>query len=468
MCNKKGYHWFVVATVCIGAFMAALDSSIVNIALPVMKRDFHTHMRIIEWVSLTYLLTLAAFIVPLSRLSDMFGRRWMYSFGFFVFIVGSFLCGFAPSLRVLFVARSLQAVGASMLQANSVSIITASTPANDRGKAIGIQASAQGIGLSLGPLIGGALITLLGWRWIFYVNVPVGVIGTILGILMLPAGEEHKEHEKFDLFGSLILAPILVAVIYVLNVGEQVGWAAPISITCYGVIMFGLVGFVLNEGHVQYPLIDLSLFRNRTFIYGNTVVTLSFAVMYGVMFLAPFYLDNVHKVSALNSGLFLMVIPIGMAVLTPISGIITDKLDAKLSIVAGASIIVIGAVILSVFTEKYIAAVFAVGLFFIGCGMGMFTPANNSNVMASVPHDRLSIGGGMLNMSRTLGMGLGVALGGLTYQLFLRTYGVVIENSATVVQMIPAFRDSFIVLAVLTGVIVVLVSITSRQQGTTQ
>lgn len=191
--ERQGYHWFVVGTVCVGAFMAALDASIINIALPVMKRDFHTSMRLVEWVSLSYILTLAAFIVPFSRLSDMFGRRWMYTFGFSVFIVGSFLCGFAPTLTFMFLSRILQAIGAAMLQANSISIITAATPSHARGRAIGIQASAQGVGLSLGPLIGGALITWVGWRWIFYVNVPVGIIGTLLGILMLPR-DEKKSH----------------------------------------------------------------------------------------------------------------------------------------------------------------------------------------------------------------------------------------------------------------------------------
>ncbi|GMA50325.1 hypothetical protein GCM10025857_16820 [Alicyclobacillus contaminans] len=134
VCHRKSYQWLVVCTVCVGAFMAALDASIINIALPVMKRDFHTHMRVIEWVSLSYILTLAALMVPFSRLSDMLGRRWMYSTGFVVFIIGSFFCGWAPAMWVLFASRIVQAVGAAMLQANSVAIVTEATPACDRGR----------------------------------------------------------------------------------------------------------------------------------------------------------------------------------------------------------------------------------------------------------------------------------------------------------------------------------------------
>src|SRR5579875_3742810 len=147
--NRKGYHWFVVGTVCIGAFMAALDASIINIALPVLQKQFRVSMNMIEWVSLVYLLTLAGLIVPFGRIADMVGRRWMYAFGFTIFIIGSVMCGFAADFHFLLVSRVLQAVGAAMLQANSVSIITAATPSHDRGKAIGFQASAQGVGLSL-------------------------------------------------------------------------------------------------------------------------------------------------------------------------------------------------------------------------------------------------------------------------------------------------------------------------------
>lgn len=461
--ERKNYHWFVVATVCIGAFMAALDSSIVNIALPVMKHVFHTRMSTIEWVSLTYILTLAALIVPFSRLSDMWGRRWMYTIGFSVFIVGSFFCGLAPSLVVLFLARVLQAAGAAMLQANSVSIITAATPARDRGKAIGIQASAQGVGLTLGPLVGGLLITLVGWRWIFYVNVPVGIIGTLLGAMLLPADAKKTQREVFDWLGAVFLAPALVALMYVLNAGAASGFGSLTMIVCYVVLVGGFAGFVVIERRVAFPIIDFNLLRDKTFLSGNITVVLSFAVMYAVMFLAPFYLDDVHHFSSLSAGAFLTAIPIGMAVFTPISGMMTDRFQARMPTIIGMTASTVGAVALALFTAHYVTLWFVIGLLGVGIGMGMFTPANNSTVMGSLPSNRFSVGGGILNMSRTLGMGLGVTFGGLTYQLLLQARGAISETKATIAQIVPSFQDSFFIVAVIALAVTCIVALGNRK-----
>ncbi len=462
--ERQSYHWFVVGTVCVGAFMAALDASIINIALPIMRRDFHTHMSTIEWVSLSYILTLAALIVPFSRLSDMFGRRWMYTLGFSVFIVGSFLCGFAPSLLFMFLSRILQAVGAAMLQANSVSIITAATPSHARGKAIGIQASAQGVGLSLGPLIGGALITLVGWRWIFYVNVPVGIVGTILGILMLPQDAKKSLREKFDFLGAVFLAPTLVSLVYILNSGTQANWTSPIVITSFIVLIVGAIAFYVNERRIASPMVDLTLFRSKIFSLGNLTGLLSFAVMYAVMFLAPFFLDNVRRLDALTSGLFLTAIPIGMTIFTPISGAIADKFGPKRPLVIGMLAATLGSGLLAVTTVWYSVLITLLGLLLVGVGMGVFTPPNNSQVMGSVPTNRLGITGGMLNMSRTLGMGLGVTFGGLSYQLFLGAEGVISESRATFSQMIPAFRDSYLIIALIALVVSVLSAMYAGQR----
>ncbi len=466
--EKKGYHWYVVGTVCIGAFMAALDASIINIALPTMKRDFAVPMHIVEWVSLVYLLTLAALIVPFGRLADMLGRRWMYSIGFSVFIVGSLLCGISPSMSFLLGSRVLQAVGAAMLQANSVSIITAATPASDRGKAIGIQASAQGIGLSLGPAVGGALISLLNWRWIFFVNLPVGVIGTTLGILFLPKDEKPTQREHFDLAGAIILAPALIALIYFLNMGLKSGWGSPVMIATYVIFLVCMIVFLRLEAKRKAPMVDLRLFRDWTFSIGNLTGILSFAVMYAVLFLSPFYLDNVQRMNSLAAGLYLTVIPIGMTLLTPVSGMVADKWGTRLPTMMGMIAVALGCAALMTLGAKFAVLPLIVGLFLVGAGLGIFTPPNNSSVMGSAPNNKLGVAGGILNMSRTLGMGLGVTLGGLCYQLFLTIEGVANENKASVAHMVMAFRMSFITVGCVALVTFLLVSIRpgrTNQQG---
>ena len=467
--KRPGYHWYVVSTVCVGAFMAALDASIINIALPVLKRQFDVPMNIIEWISLVYLLTLAGLIVPFGRLADMFGRRWMYAFGFSVFIIGSVLCGISPNLDVMLGSRILQAIGAAMLQANSVSIITAATPASARGKAIGIQASAQGIGLSLGPAIGGTLLSFFTWRWIFLINLPVGIIGTTLGILMLPPDAEQKRRERFDYLGALFLTPALVALIYFLNMGLSQGWLSPTVLASYAVfiVCFGL--FLWVERRAKMPMVDLSMFKSPVFSLGNFTGVLSFAVMYAVLLLAPFYLDNVQKMSSFTSGLYLTIIPIGMTLFTPLSGAIADRFGSRLPTMSGMVAGAVGCVILAFMGGSATFVFLIVGLFLVGAGTGIFTPPNNSSVMGSVSQNRLGVAGGILNMSRTLGMGLGITLGGMTYQLFLSAQGAS-EHAAKSHQMIAAFHWSFIVVAVIAAIAFLLSAIkqasTSRLPST--
>ncbi|MCL6444833.1 MAG: MFS transporter [Alicyclobacillus sp.] len=442
-----GYHWFVVGCVCIGAFMAALDASIVNIALPVLKRHFDVRMHVIEWVSLVYLLTLAGLLVPFARWADMTGRRRMYTLGFVVFVVGSLLCGLAPSLLLLLAARVVQGVGAAMLQANSVALITGATPAADRGKAIGIQAAAQGVGLSLGPTVGGALLAALNWHWIFFVNLPVGVVGTGLGVWLLPRDERSGLRARFDWAGTALLVPALVAVIYGLNMGMKQGWTSPWITASYAVFGLALSGFLFLERRAESPLVNLDLFRNRTFILGTITGTLSFAVMYGVLLLTPFYLDYVQHMNILQSGVYLTMVPLGMTLFTPVSGAAADRYGTRMPTLLGMLAAASGCVCLSAIGTNLQWMLLASGLFLVGLGLGAFTPPNNSSVMGSAPPAHLGVAGGILNMSRTLGMGLGVTLGGLSYQLFLALDGVPDEKAATVQQMVHAFHGSFLALA---------------------
>jgi EmrB/QacA subfamily drug resistance transporter len=460
--NRRGYHWFVVGTVCIGAFMAALDASIINIALPVLKLTFGVRMHMIEWVSLVYLLTLAGLIVPFGRLADIFGRRWMYAGGFVIFILGSLACGAATELKFLFGARIFQAIGAAMLQANSVSIITAATPASDRGKAIGIQASAQGIGLCVGPAVGGILLFYLNWRWIFLVNIPVGIVGTMLGILFLPKDEKKQSHERFDYLGALCLIPALVSLIYFLNMGQKDGWISPLLFGSYVVFAVCLAGFLFVEGRTVLPLVDLVLFRNRTFSIGNLTGILSFTVMYAVLLLTPFYLDGVERLTPFAAGLYLTIIPIGMTLFTPVSGMVADKYGDRIPTIFGMLLAAAGCFVLMFAGKVYFHTPLVIGLFLVGTGLGIFTPPNNSSVMGSVPTNRLGVAGGTLNMARTLGMSMGITLGGLTYQSLLSRAGVtesVTKAMAPVGAMVFAFRYSFMVIAAMAILAVILSAI---------
>jgi EmrB/QacA subfamily drug resistance transporter len=440
---KHGSHWYVVATVCIGAFMAALDASIINVALPNLEQQFHTQMNEIEWVSLAYLLSLASTILIFGRLADMIGRRPLYTIGFIIFSFSSLFCGLAPTLSILIVCRIIQGIGAALLQANSVSIITFATPKDDLGKAIGFQASAQGIGLSLGPVVGGVLLSLFSWKWLFFINLPVGIIGTILGIIFLPKDDVMNKGKKFDFVGALLIIPSIISIIYILNMGLKLGWGSNLIVVCYMMAISTTFLFIKYERKKTQPLVDVSLFKHLPFTMGNITSIMSFIVMYAVLLLTPYYLDQVKHLHVFQAGIVITAVPIGMTITTPISGVMSDHRGPAIPAIIGLSMATAGALILSFINMTGTYILTCVGLLLVGAGIGMFTPPNNSHVMGNVPKNALGVAGGILNMSRTIGMSLGITLGGLSYQFFMHLYGKIHLN-----YLVYTFRSAYFLVAV--------------------
>ena len=455
---RPNYHWFVVATVCIGAFMAALDASIVTVAQPAIQAKFHTTVSAVEWVALAYLLTLTALLAMFGRISDIVGRRPLYTIGFSVFIVGSALCGASQSLPFLIVMRILQSIGAVMLQANSVAIITAAVPESVRGKAIGIQGSALAVGLSLGPTIGGLLIAGFGWRAIFYVNVPVGIIGTALAALILPRDKprESSHKERFDYLGALTLAIALVGMMLGLNQGNSRGWASPFILASFAAgIVFTFLFIAIEKRHPS-PLVDLSLFKIEQWTWGNISGSLSYALMYGVLYVVPYFFEDVMGRTPAQAGLLTTPLPVGMMLLAPIAGRISDRFGSRgpttvgmiVSTVASAGLVLISLQV----SYVYLIAV----LLLIGVGMGVFTPPNNSSVMGASPRNRLGVSSGILNMSRSLGQSFGIAYAFTILEGIMLTMGYG-TFQAPHTDLIVAFRWSFGAVALL-GVFAALIS----------
>ncbi|AFM42485.1 drug resistance transporter, EmrB/QacA subfamily [Desulfosporosinus acidiphilus SJ4] len=413
--KRNGYHWFVVGTVCIGAFMAALDASIINVAMPTLSKGFSVGMNTVEWVSIAYLLTLTSLLTLLGSLSDRIGRKLFYTVGFAIFGLGSGLCGIAPTIAILVGARVLQALGAAMLQANSIAIITSAVPATSRGKAIGIQGSAQAIGLSIGPTVGGLLIANFGWRLIFDVNIPVAIIGTLLATLILPRDMPNPHTNRFDYLGAILFTPSLILLVLIFKDGYKIGWtSSQIIIEFIGVIIF-LALFVWREKKCTNPMIDLRLLKIKAFTSGNISGLLSYSLMFGVLFLMPFYLDWIMKLNSLYTGLMLTVVSLAMFVMSPMSGAIADRIGTRILTSCGMAIATLGSLVLITLSQRSSIVIDLVGLAMVGLGMGMFTPPNNSSVMGSAPPEHIGVAGGILNMSRSLGMSLGVAIAGTLY-----------------------------------------------------
>jgi EmrB/QacA subfamily drug resistance transporter len=447
--RKPNYIWWVVGTVCVGAFMAAVDASIVNVAIPTLQSSFHATAGDTSWVLIAYLLTLASAVTAIGRFADMVGRRPLYTFGFLVFIVGSALCGAALSLPMLIASRVLQALGAAMLQANSVAIITATVPASVRGKAIGFQGSAQAVGLSIGPAVGGALIALFGWRAIFYVNVPVGIIGTVLGSLILPKDRPGDSRVPFDWTGMALFAGFLVGIMLGLTEGPDWGWASAsvLSMFVAGLILLWL--FIRREAGFPFPMVRLELFRIKVMTIGNITGLLSYAAMFGTLVLMPYFLKEVIGFPEATIGLLLTPVPVAMTVLAPIAGGLADRYGSRMLTTSGMGLTALGCLLLGTTLGVGVSVpMLVIELLLVGAGLGLFTPPNNSSVMGSSPKEHLGVAGGILNMSRSLGMSLGTAFSLAVMTALLLSLGASTKAAAPA-QWTVAVHGAFLGLAAL-------------------
>ena len=408
---SPGAHWYVVGTVCVGAFMGQLDVSIVTLALPRLGRELHASVGAVEWVALTYLLVLVATVATVGRFADAVGRKLLYVYGFGVFTVGSVLCGLAPTLAVLIAARALQAVGAAMLQANSVALITEAMPPRLLGRGLGVQGTAQALGLALGPVVGGALLALGGWRLIFLVNLPAGAIGLILGWFVLPRSQSRRALNQSDRLGPLLLAIAAVGPLLYLSLAGHEGYGDQPLLAALAVGVAAAVGFARHERRTPEPLIDLSIFRRRSLSVGLSSGLVSYLVLFGALFVIPYYLSAQHLGAALI-GLELAVLPVAIGIAAPIAGRLLDHTGARPLTAGGLLLTSCG---LFEMALQHGTGGLLVGLALTGLGLGAFTPANNATIMSAAPRGHAGVVSGVLNMTRGIGTAVGIALTSALY-----------------------------------------------------
>jgi EmrB/QacA subfamily drug resistance transporter len=413
---RPNAHWYAVGTVCIGAFMGQLDASIVTVAFPYIGRSFGATLGSVTWVGLAYLLVLVALVTAFGRLADMVGHKLLYTYGFLVFIVGSALCGLAPSLAALDAFRVLQAVGAAMLQANSVAIIALAMPHDKLGRGIGVQGAAQALGLAFGPSVGGALIALGGWRLIFYVNVPVGLVATGLAWFLIPRSRDLQRRVGFDWTGLALFVPAVAALLYAVSLGDESGWLAP---EILGALVGGVAlgaAFITLERRVPAPLIAMSLFRRTAFSAGVASGLLSYLVMFGTLYVVPYYLeDGPQHLSPALTGLELTVMPVALGLVAPFAGRAADRMGPRPLTVAGMGLSAVGLAALGVLRPDGLLILPLLAI--LGVGLGLFTPPNNAAIMGAAPRDHAGVASGILNMTRGMGTALGLAVTSLVFGL---------------------------------------------------
>jgi EmrB/QacA subfamily drug resistance transporter len=420
--SRPSWRWFVLGTVLLGATMSALDVSIVNVAMPTLTGTFGVSMSVIEWVAMAYMLTLTIFLPLFGRLADVYGRSTLYNVGFIVFSLGSLLCGAATTAGFLIAARVVQAIGAGLLQANSVALITQAFPASERGRAIGIQGAVQAVSMAVGPFVGGLLIAAVGWRAIFFVNIPIGAIGTVAALLVLPRTPKAKTKERVDYLGAALFAAGLAFLVLGLNEGGKLGWGSARIVGYLGTAGVLLAAMVVTELKVEHPLVDLRLFRNSTFLLGNLTGMASYFVLFAVMFLMPFYLQKVLGYGSELTGSLLMPVPLAMGIVAPFSGHLSDKLGSRVMTTSGMLVSAVACFHLLSLNASANMSLLLASLILLGVGMGLFTPPNNSAIMGSAPAEKLGVAGGVLNMMRSLGLIFGVDVSGAIFTTLEHRY----------------------------------------------
>lgn len=415
--SKKGW---VLATVACGTFMATLDSSIVNIALPTLTKALHSDLRSIKWVIVVYLLTITCSLLPFGRLSDLYGRKKIFQWGFIVFTVGSLLCGFATNLEQLILFRILQGLGASMLMSNGPAIVTQTFEYGSRGKALGILSMVVSMGLVSGPSIGGFLIGSLGWRSIFLVNIPIGLLGFLFAGRHLDPMGGRRRHGPFDWGGAFL--QMLVLLLFILFVDPPtftIADSKPILLSRWflggGLVTTSFIFYVIQR-QVPEPILDLSLFKIRTFWAANLANFLNFVSYSSLLVLMPFYLEEVLNLDPERAGFLMSAIPLTVFVVAPISGHLSDRLGTRYLCAIGAMIssvalLSMAGLIGPGLTETTSHFNVVLALLAIGLSSGLFQSPNNVALMSAIATNKLGVASAVMATIRNLGLvtGTGIA-----------------------------------------------------------
>lgn len=403
------HKWHVMSVVGTGVFLATVDGSIINVSLPTLVRSLNTEFAVVQWVVLAYLLTITCTMASIGRLGDMVGKKSIYILGFIVFTIGSALCGLSPSVDWLITFRVLQAIGAAMTMALGAAIVTEAFPPAERGKAMGLIGAIVSAGIVTGPALGGLILGVLSWRWIFYVNLPVGILGTILGLRFLP-DFRPKGRQQFDVLGALTLCFSLLSLLLGLTLGQQQGFFQPSVYFLIGLGLALLVIFIVIEHKVSQPMIDPQLFSDTIFSVNLTTGFISFVALGGTIILVPFYLENILGFSSIKVGLLMGIIPIMLGITSPFSGRLSDLISSRKITTAGLTVMLLGYFTASTLSQDTTAWGYGLRIFAIGAGIGIFMSPNNSAIMGVAPRRQLGIVSSMMAQSRTLGQTVGVAI----------------------------------------------------------
>ncbi|MFC4944156.1 DHA2 family efflux MFS transporter permease subunit [Pseudonocardia sp. GCM10023141] len=415
----------VLAICCMSLFIVGLDSTIVNLALPSIRTEFGASVSQLQWTIDAYTLVLASLLMLAGSTGDRIGRRRTFQTGLVLFTMGSLLCSVAPNVGLLVVFRMVQAVGGSMLNPVAMSIITNTfTDPRDRAKAIGVWGGVIGLSMALGPLVGGALVDSVGWRSIFWINVPFGVAAVVLAALFVPESRAPRAR-RLDPVGQLLVIVLLASVTFGIIEGAEAGWGSPLIVGSFVLAAAALVGLVRYEPRRTDPLLDLRFFRSIPFAGATVMAVAGFAAMGGFMFLTALYLQDVRGFSALHAGLLTLPMAGMTAVLAPIAGRIVAARGARLPLVVAGVFLIASALVLTTLRVDTPIGVIIAAFAMFGVGFGLLNAPITNAAVSGMPRAQAGVAAAVASTSRQVGGALGVAVLGAVVT------GAVVTGGAT-------------------------------------
>jgi EmrB/QacA subfamily drug resistance transporter len=407
--NKK---WWTLAAVSVGLFVIMLDNTVVNVALKQMRQSLHMTLPELEWVVAGYALTFAAFMLTGGKLADYLGRRLVFMVGLAVFTGASLACGLAPNGGFLIGARVVQGLGGAMMNPATLSIITATFPPRERGKAIGIWAGVSAMALAIGPLVGGLLTEHVNWNWIFFINVPIGVLGLLAIPLFIDESRDTSHEQRLDVPGLVASAVGLFALTYGFIEANNYGWTSARILGAFVVAVVALVAFVLLERHQRVPMLDLALFRNRTFSGANGAMLFVGLAMFGTFFYVSLYMQQVLRYSPVQTGASFLPMTLLIILLAPRTGALSDRFGSRWLVGGGMGLLAVMLFYYSELGAKESFWTLLPALLVGGVGMAMTMTPTTAAAMSAVAVDKAGVGSAVLNSSRQVGGSLGIAVMG--------------------------------------------------------
>ena len=445
--EHPSYKWLVFATIALGTFLSVVDMGIVNLALPTIERDFNTNLSTLQWVTVGYALAISVLLLPLGRMGDLLGRKRLIIAGLVIFCVAVTLGGISQSIEMLIFSRIFQGVGGALVQANGMATILSTFPAEERGKAIGLNLSVVGAGAVAGPALGGILVSSFGWRSVFFVNIPFAIIAIVMAALFLERGIVRPRVNwrafKFDWVGALLSAGILLTFLLGLSEGQRVGWTAPPILLAWVLLTICLVSFIWWELRNKNPMLDLTLFKRRVLTFGILSGFIQFMAGQSVIFLMTFYLQQVLLFEPRKAGLITIVGPLTLAIVGPISGRLSDRFGFQKFNIAGQAISCGALLMLGLFLTTSTALVVLMPLIVMQYfGLGLFNSPNNSSILGSVERSRYGVVSALTQLVRNSANVTSIAICTTVIAATLAAHGF--GSSLEVVKNTPEARGAFV------------------------